>query len=160
MAMVVLAFICFIGINLHHSYINFKDDDKKTEEKARDAINLFDTLLKQEKGMHVTIYKLVMLIDIAEIAFSLFMCYATYSITHATFLLPVFVIIILFTIFELKRILNFLHKISEYQFTLNPIRYMLRYVRYIKSKNYTFMTYYLYSAIGIYGLLNFLKTML
>ena len=98
-----------------------------------------------------------MIVDLAEITFSLFMCYVTYSITNAIWLLPCFVIILFFTFFEVKRIKHFVDKVSDYDFEQNPIVYMTRYISYIKRKNYTFITYYMYTGIGVYGLLNFLK---
>ena len=158
MAWIFLAYIVFVALNLHHAYANFSTkSERKSKEKLQDTINLFDTLLKREKGIHTTLFKSVMIVDLAEIAFSLFMCYATYSITNAIWLLPCFVIILFFTFFEVKRIKHFVDKVSDYNFKQNPIVYMTRYISYIKRKNYTFITYYMYTGIGVYGLLNFLK---
>ena len=158
MAGILLAYITFVTLNAHHAYVNFsKKYERRNKEKLQSTIDLFDTLLKREKGIHTTLFKSVMIIDLAEIAFSLFMCYVTYSITNAIWLLPCFAIILFFTFFEIKRIKNFVDKVSDYDFEQNPIVYMTRYVSYIKRKNYTFITYYMYTGIGVYGLLNFLK---
>ena len=93
MAWIFLAYIAFVALNLHHAYANFSTkSERKSKEKLQDTINLFDTLLKREKGIHTTLFKSVMIVDLAEIAFSLFMCYATYSITNAIWLLLYFLL--------------------------------------------------------------------